>query len=106
LCCIAPECHGVDGKGNGPAVQVIPGFKPIDLTVLSKDHGGQFPRQEVSDVIDGPKRLADHYDSDTDMPLWGLTFQPAGNEFSKESEEDVKARISALVEYIQGIQQK
>jgi hypothetical protein len=98
LCCIAPECHGVDGKGNGPAVQVIPGFKPIDLTVLSKDHGGQFPRQEVSDVIDGPKRLADHYDSDT--------VQPAGNEFSKESEEDVKARISALVEYIQGIQQK
>ena len=48
------DCHGVDGKGNGPAVQIIPGFKPVDLTVLSKNHGGQFPRQEVYDVNDGP----------------------------------------------------
>ncbi len=100
------DCHGVDGKGNGPAVQIIPGFKPVDLTVLSKDHGGQFPRQEVSDVIDGRKRLPGHYDADTDMPLWGVTFQAEGREFSKESEEKVKARIAALVDYIEGIQQK
>jgi hypothetical protein len=40
------------------------------------------------------------------MPLWGLTFQPEGREFSKESEEKVKARIAALVDYIEGIQQK
>ena len=78
----------------------------MDLTVLSKDHGGQFPRQEVSDVIDGRKRLPGHYDADTDMPLWGVTFQAEGREFSKESEEKVKARIAALVDYIEGIQQK
>lgn len=100
------DCHGVDGKGNGPAVQVIPGFRPVDLTVLSKNNGGQFPRQEVYDVIDGRKRLPGHYDADTDMPLWGLTFQPEGREFSKDAEEKVKARISGLVDYIEGIQQK
>ena len=100
------DCHGVDGRGNGPATQVIPGFKPVDLTVLGKNHGGQFPRQEVYDVIDGRKRLPGHYDADTDMPLWGLTFQPEGREFSKEAEERVKARISGLVDYIEGIQEK
>lgn len=100
------DCHGVDGKGKGPAVQVIPGFNQADLTLLSKSHGGQFPRQEVYDVIDGRKRLAGHYDSDTDMPLWGLTFQPEGREFSPEAEAKVKARLSALVDYVEGIQQK
>ena len=100
------DCHGVDGKGNGPAVQVIPGFKPADLTRLRKDHGGQFPRQDVYDVIDGRKRLPGHYDSDTDMPLWGLMFQPEGREFSKEAEVKVKARVSSLVDYVAGLQQK
>ena len=100
------DCHGVDGKGNGPAVQIIPGFKPVNLTVLNKNNGGQFPREHVQDVIDGRKRLPGHYDADTDMPLWGLTFQPQGNEFSKQSEEKVKARIAALVAYIEGIQAK
>ena len=100
------DCHGVDGKGNGPATQVIPGIAPADLTLLSKEHGGQFPRQEVSDIIDGRKRLPNHYDPDTDMPLWGLTFQLEGREFSAESEAKVKARIAVLVDYIEGIQQK
>ena len=100
------DCHGVDGKGNGPATQVIPGFKPTDLTLLSKSNGGQFPRQEVYDVIDGRKRLPGHYDADTDMPIWGLRFQPEGREFSPEAEAKVKARLSGLVAYIEGIQQK
>jgi mono/diheme cytochrome c family protein len=100
------DCHGVDGKGNGPAVQVIPGFKPVDLTTLTKNHDGKFPRDFVYEVIDGRKQLPGHYDPDTDMPLWGLTFQTEGREFSKQSEEKVKARIDALVEYIEGIQTK
>jgi mono/diheme cytochrome c family protein len=100
------DCHGVDGKGNGPAVQVIPGFKPVDLTGLTKNHGGQFPRQDIYDIIDGRKRLPGHYDLDTDMPLWGLMFQPEGREFSNASEAKVKARISSLVDYIEGLQQK
>src|SRR5579872_7223551 len=100
------DCHGVDGKGNGPAVQVIPGFKPVDLTVLSRNNGGKFPRDYVYDIIDGRKRLPGHYDADTDMPLWGLTFQKEGSEFSKQSEQQVKARIDAMVKYIEGIQAK
>jgi mono/diheme cytochrome c family protein len=100
------DCHGITGVGNGPATEVIPGFKPTNLTLLSKNNGGQFPRQEVYEVIDGRKRFAGHFDPDTDMPLWGLTFQPEGREFSKEAEAKVKARIDGLVNYIEGIQQK
>ena len=100
------DCHGIDGKGKGPATEVIPGFQPANLTLLTKNNGGQFPRQEVYDVIDGRKRMSGHFDPDTDMPLWGLTFQPEGREFSKEAEEKVKARIAGLVAYIEGIQEK
>ncbi len=100
------DCHGIDGKGDGPAVQVIPGFKPGNLTRLSKEHGGQFPRQYVYDVIDGRKRLPGHYDAESDMPMWGLMFQPEGREFSQDAEAKVKARLSALVDYVEGIQQE
>ena len=30
------DCHGIDGKGKGPATEVIPGFQPADLTLLSQ----------------------------------------------------------------------
>ena len=100
------RCHGDDGKGGGPAVKIIPGFKPSDLTHLASSHGGQFPRDEVTQVIDGRKRVPGHNDWDTDMPLWGLQFQQEGKEFSAESEQKVQHRISDLVDYLQSIQQK
>jgi mono/diheme cytochrome c family protein len=100
------RCHGDDGRGNGPAVKIIPGYKPSDLTNLIPTHGGQFPRDEVFQVIDGRKRVPGHNDWDTDMPLWGLQFQPEGKEFSAESEKKVHQRISNLVDYIQSLQRK
>jgi mono/diheme cytochrome c family protein len=98
------SCHGVDGRGNGPAVKVIPGFKPTDLTTLAKRNNGQFPQDEVRDVIDGRKALPGHNDFDTDMPLWGLQFQEEGESFSAESEAKVTGRINALIAYIRSIQ--
>jgi mono/diheme cytochrome c family protein len=100
------SCHGAQGKGNGPAVYVIPGIRPTDLTQLQKDHGGTFPAEEIHQVIDGRKQFPDHVDSDTDMSLWGLKFQEEGNAFTPESEAKVKHRIDALVEYIRSIQEK
>lgn len=101
------RCHGDDGKGNGPAVKIIPGYKPSDLTRLTATHGGaQFPRDEVTQVIDGRKRVPGHNDWDTDMPLWGLQFQLEGREFSTESEQKVERRINDLVDYLQSLQQK
>jgi mono/diheme cytochrome c family protein len=100
------SCHGVDGHGNGPAVEVIPGFKPSDLTTLAKRNNGQFPEDEVRNTIDGRKALPGHNDFDTDMPLWGLQFQEEGKQFTAESEAKVKRRIDALVAYIQSFQRE
>ncbi|HVN89233.1 MAG TPA: hypothetical protein VMT61_05425, partial [Candidatus Binataceae bacterium] len=69
-------------------------------------HGGKFPRQEIYDIIDGGKRLPGHYNFNSPMPLWGLSFQLRGQEYSDESEASVKRRINALLDYLESIQQQ
>lgn len=97
-------CHGANGQGNGPTVNVIPGIKPPDLTLLSKRNGGQFPYQRVEDTIDGRKGVPAH--KRFDMPFWGVSLQESGKEFTSESEAKVKARIDAVVDYIKSIQRE
>ena len=100
------RCHGTDAKGNGPDADEKPGYRPADLTQITKHHGGKFPRQEIYDVIDGGKRLPAHYNFNSPMPLWGLSFQLEGKEYSDESEAAVKGRINALLDYLESIQEK
>jgi mono/diheme cytochrome c family protein len=88
-------CHGSDGRGNGPDVNTIPGIRPPDLTLLSRDNGGQFPFQQVEDTIDGRKGIPQH--KRFDMPFWGVSLQEPGQEFTPASEAKVKARIDAIV---------
>lgn len=97
-------CHGADGKGNGPDLHFLSGVNPPNLTVLSKHNGGVFPFQEVEDVIDGRKQFPDH--KRLDMPFWGVDLQEPGKEFTPESEARVKARIDAVVRYVESIQEK
>jgi len=98
------SCHGVDGKGHGEALYVIPGVKPPDLTILSKTNKGVFPTRRVYDSIDGRGGIPQH--ERFDMPFWGTTFQREGEEFTPVSEAEVKARIMSIVDYIRTIQQK
>jgi mono/diheme cytochrome c family protein len=100
------RCHGTDAKGNGRDASDKPGYRPADLTQITKHHGERFPRQEICDIIDGGKRLPGHYNFNSPMPLWGLSFQLRGKEYSDESEEAVKRRINALVDYLESIQEK
>lgn len=97
------RCHGADATGNAEKMHK-PGYYPKDLTHISRNHGGKFPRQEIYDIIDGGKRLPGHYDFDSPMPLWGLRFQVKGREYSKESEAAVKRRIDALLDYLETTQ--
>jgi len=96
-------CHGEDGKGKGRNLYVIPGIAPADLTQLAKKNGGVFPFQETEDAIDGRKYIAPSHER-LDMPFWGVTMQSEGKEFSAESDAMVKARIDAMVRYIESIQ--
>ncbi len=89
-------CHGLDGKGGGPvASQLNP--KPSDLTVLSKNNGGEFPYEKVFQMIDGRGALAAH--GSGVMPVWG-------DRYSLEVKQPiVRARILELTYYLRSIQQ-
>jgi hypothetical protein len=99
------ECHGSAGKGNGPSVQVIPmNPPPPDLTQLAKKNGGKFPFDEVVDTIDGRKNIPSH--ERIQMPFLGATLQKRGQEFTPESDAEVKRRIESMARYVETLQQK
>jgi len=98
------RCHGVDGKGSVAAMREVRGYVSVDLTQLSKDNGGGFPRQEVYDAIDGRKRFPAHFVGS--MPIWGLKYQHVIRSSVHVTEAEVRRRISALVSYIESIQEK
>lgn len=98
-------CHGDNGKGGGKDLYFLPsGVKPPDLTRLSKNNGGLFPTEEVYQSIDGRGGMPSH--ERFNMPFWGTKFQPEGQEFTPESNAKVKARISAIVGYVETLQEK
>lgn len=65
------SCHGVDGKGNGPAAAALK-VMPTDLTSLSKTNGGKFPSAKVGATLRGEADIAAH--GSKEMPVWGKVF--------------------------------
>jgi mono/diheme cytochrome c family protein len=93
-------CHGSDGKGDG-IVATVMRPKPADLTLLSKTHGGQFPRALVANSIDGRQRLAAH--GETDMPVWGEIFaDEKGSTLTAQGE--VRGQVQLITDYLRTIQ--
>ena len=92
------SCHGLDGKGAGPAAPALK-KQPTDLTSLAQKSGGKFPAMSVmSSIKDGAQ--AGH--GSKDMPVWG----PILSTVSADSPAVVDQRVSNLVGYIQSIQVK
>ena len=97
-------CHGSDGKGAGEFADVLT-VAPPDLTVLKAQNDDVFPYLDVYQIVDGRTTLRAHGTSA--MPIWGDTFKreigddagPFGSELL------VRARIVALVDYIESIQE-
>lgn len=97
------DCHGKDGKGNGPFKTMVPMTPPpSDLTLLASEHGGKFPFDDVVNAIDGRKAIPSH--GRIQMPFWGVTLQKPGEEFTPPSDAEVKRRIDAMAEYIESLQ--
>jgi mono/diheme cytochrome c family protein len=92
-------CHGVDGKGNGPAASALKAA-PTDLTALAQKSGGKYPAAHIAAVIRGQASTASH--GSQDMPIWGPLF----SSISQGHEGQVQQRITNLVSYIEGIQTK
>jgi mono/diheme cytochrome c family protein len=110
------SCHGADGKGKGPVSGQLK-VPPSDLTVLAKGNNGVFPTNAVFETMYGSKAVPAH--GTREMPIWGERFNPvvnlphyvdpsywkmAGPERSPEVV--VRARILAVIDYLNRIQQK
>jgi mono/diheme cytochrome c family protein len=90
-------CHGVAGKGNGPAASATK-VPPTDLTQLAKKHDGKFPANSVASELKFGNGPGAH--GSADMPIWGPLFQS----LDKFHDTTVQQRISNLVNYLETLQ--
>jgi mono/diheme cytochrome c family protein len=93
------SCHGDDGKGAGPAAVAFK-IQPPDLTALSQQNHGKFPRERVVQAIRGDRMQSAH--GSTDMPVWGPVFMA----LTGMNQVETARRISDLTEYIKTLQVK
>jgi mono/diheme cytochrome c family protein len=94
-------CHGVAGRGDGPAAAVLR-TPPADLTRIAQRRGGRFPVAEIAAAIDGRTVVPAH--GSREMPIWGERFGEMGGGGSV-GEEVVRGNLLVLIEYLQAIQQ-
>lgn len=93
-------CHGAGGRGDGPVASAI--FKTVpDLTLIAERRDGKFPRQMISNAIDGRWEIDAH--GTRMMPVWGYEFwvNEGAGEFS---DMGVSVILDGLVDYLQSIQ--
>ena len=93
-------CHGTSAHGDGPLAANMK-KPPPDLTQFAARNGGVFPAALVAQIIDGRQPVKGH--GGPDMPVWGDAFRASR---LGSSEESVQARIKALVEYLERIQER
>lgn len=92
------SCHGRDGRGAGPVTSALR-HEPPDLTRYTARNGGVFPRERVLRIVDG-RDIPAH--GDRDMPIWGDAFSRREG----LSESAARARVEAIVRYLQAIQER
>src|SRR5450432_1283990 len=65
-------CHGVNGKGAGPAADALK-KAPADLTRLTAGNHGKYPEDRVANAISGDTQIGAH--GSREMPVWGDLFK-------------------------------
>lgn len=103
-------CHGPAGKGNGSYAELLK-VAASDLTTLKARNGGVFPFERVYAVIDGREAIKSH--GERDMPIWGRDYSKENVKASEyyvdvpyDMEGYVRARILALIDYLNRLQVK
>lgn len=92
-------CHGLSGKGDGPAASALK-TPPVDLTLLAKKNGGKYPSDHVMTVLRQGSTTVSHGNSD--MPVWGPLFRS----LNSSAPELADQRIRNLSRYIESLQSK
>jgi len=89
------SCHGLSGKGDGPAAAALKN-KPTDMTLLARNHGGTMSGKDFEDKLGGSGMSPAHGSSE--MPVWGTVFRNLpGND---------KLRVFNLRAYVETLQVK
>jgi len=97
------SCHGLDADGKGPMSSVLL-IKPTDLTRLSFENQGVFPRIRVVKRIDGRDPLVSH---GSPMPVYGFFFEGDDQAMKAETGQPIMTSraIVDLVAYLESQQQ-
>ena len=84
------SCHGVSGRGDGPAAEaLVP--RPTDLTRTRENLAG------LMRVIDGRRTVRAHGTSE--MPVWGDYFEAVLQGTGRERPHALR-NVQALAEYV------
>ncbi len=94
-------CHGVNGRGHGPAASALK-MPPADLTMLSKSNQGNFPAYHLASVLRFGSEMPAH--GSAEMPVWGPTLTRMDQNDNDHSKAAL--RISNLTRYIETLQVK
>ena len=86
------SCHGLDGKGNGPAAPALKA-QPADLTLFAQKNGGKFPTMSVMLSIED---VTQNVHGSKEMPVWGPILSSVSY-----SPGLAKQRIRNLTRYIE-----
>jgi len=93
------SCHGLTGKGDGPAAPALKNAVP-DLTTIKARNGGTFPTAHIVQVVRGDSNSPSH--GSKDMPVWGPVFLAV----SEHQPARVQQRAQNLTNYIATLQAK
>lgn len=91
-------CHGVAGKGNGPAASALK-TPPPDLTKLAARNHGKFPEAAVYTAIRGDANAPIQAHGSPEMPVWGKIFMSISGD-----QANAQLRLANLVAYLKTIQ--
>jgi len=89
-------CHGIDGKGNGPAAEFLRA-PPPDLTTMAKRNDGKFPADKFASVL--RFGTGTHPHGTIDMPIWGPLFR-------SQDKSVAELRIHNLSSFVESMQEK
>jgi len=90
------SCHGLDGKGHGPAAEALK-VAPANLTALRRSNDGKFPSAKLSHILEGADVTAH---GSSEMPVWGPIFRSL-----ESSTALTKLRIANVIKYLESMQE-
>ena len=86
------SCHGMDGRGVMMSAQDKMESAPPDISLLSANNGGKFPREYVLYVMDGRVEILSH--GSREMPLWGTNL----------GDPDAEKTMNAIADFVESLQ--